>query len=106
MALASVAGVGIIPFGKHPDKNLITMGAQAGYLALKDAGINPLKINAAFFANGLAARLFGDSTIGQNVFWELGINKIPVVNVENACTSGSTAFFLHITWWRPVRPTP
>lgn len=94
MALASVVGVGIIPFGKHPDKTLVDMGAEAGYLAIKDAGIDPSRIDAAFFANGLAGRLFGDSTIGQNIFWELGINKIPVMNVENACTSGSTAFYM------------
>jgi acetyl-CoA acetyltransferase len=94
MALASVIGVGIIPFGKHREKTIIDMGAKAGYLALKDAGIDPSKIEAGFFANGLAGRLFGDNTIGQNVFWELGINKIPVVNVENACTSGSSAFYL------------
>jgi acetyl-CoA acetyltransferase len=94
MALASVIGGGIIPFGKHSEKTIIDMGAKAGYLALKDAGIDPSKIEAGFFANGLAGRLFGDNTIGQNVFWELGINKIPVVNVENACTSGSSAFYL------------
>ncbi|MCP4722286.1 MAG: thiolase family protein [Desulfobacteraceae bacterium] len=94
MALASVIGVGIIPFGKHSEKTIIDMGAKAGYSALKDAGIDPSRIEAGFFANGLAGRLFGDSTIGQNVFWELGINKIPVINVENACTSGSSAFYL------------
>ena len=79
MALASVVGVGIIPFGKHPDKTLVDMGAEAGYLAIKDAGIDPSRIDAAFFANGLAGRLFGDSTIGQNIFWELGINKIRLI---------------------------
>ncbi|MCP4719518.1 MAG: thiolase family protein [Desulfobacteraceae bacterium] len=94
MALASVIGVGTIPFGKHSEKTIVEMGAKAGYLALKDAGIDPSRIEAGFFANGLGARLFGDSTIGQNVFWELGINKIPIVNVENACTSGSSAFYL------------
>ncbi len=94
MPLASVIGAGITPFGTHPDKTIVDMGAEAGYRALRDAGIAPSKIEAGFFANGLAGRLFGDSTIGQNVFWEIGIHKIPVVNVENACTSGSTAFYL------------
>ena len=70
------------------------MASEAVFLALKDAEIKPAEVDACFFANGFAARLFGDMTIGQNVFWELGINKIPVVNVENACTSGSTAFYL------------
>ncbi|MBW2117061.1 MAG: thiolase family protein [Deltaproteobacteria bacterium] len=94
MASAAVVGVGIIPFGKHPERTLVDMAAEAGCLAMKDAQIEPSTVEAAFFANGLASRLFGDSTIGQNVFWELGINRIPVVNVENACTSGSTAFYL------------
>jgi len=89
-----VIGTGIIPFGRHPGRTLVDMGAEAAYLALKDSGISPSRIGAAFFANGLAARLFGDHTIGQNVFWEVGMNRIPVVNVENACTSGSTGFYL------------
>ncbi len=61
MAIASVIGVGIIPFGKHSEKSILEMGAKAGYLALKDAGIDPLKIQAGFFANGLAGRLTGKS---------------------------------------------
>jgi acetyl-CoA acetyltransferase len=89
-----VTGTGIIPFGKHPERSLVDMGAEAAYLALKDSGLEPSKAGTAFFANGLAGRLFGDHTIGQNVFWEVGINRIPVINVENACTSGSTAFYL------------
>ena len=70
------------------------MGAEAAFLALEDTGITPERVEIAFFANGLGSRLFGDSTIGQNVLWEAGVNRIPVVNVENACTSGSTAFYL------------
>ena len=94
MASASVVGVGMIPFGKHPDRTLVELGSEAAYLALKDAGLNSKHIEIGFFANGFAGRLFGDFTIGQNVFWNVGINRIPVVNVENACTSGSTAFYL------------
>lgn len=94
MAKAAVIGVGMIPFGKHEEKRLVEMASEASFLALKDAGIDPGRIEAAFFASGLALKLFGDFTIGQNVFWEVGINKIPVVNIENACTSGSTAFFV------------
>ncbi len=94
MALASVVGVGITPFGKYPERTLVELAAEAAYMAIKDAGIDSSRIEAAFFANGLAPRLFGDSTIGQNVLWEVGINQIPVVNVENACTSGSSAFYL------------
>lgn len=94
MASVAVVGVGMIPFGKHPGRTLVDMGAEAAYLALKDAGIKSTQVEACFFANGLAGRLFGDFTVGQNVFWEVGINRVPVVNVENACTSGSTALYL------------
>ncbi|MBI5603141.1 MAG: thiolase family protein [Deltaproteobacteria bacterium] len=94
MASVAVLGIGIIPFGKHPEQTVVEMAVQSAYLAVKDAGIRPGQVEAGFFANVLAGRLFGDGTIGQNIFWEIGINKIPVVNVENACTSGSTAFYL------------
>jgi acetyl-CoA acetyltransferase len=94
MADVAVIGVGMIPFGRHPEKTLMEMGAEAAYLALKDAGIRPAQVEVGFFANALATRLFGDGTLGQSVFWEVGINRIPVVNIENACTSGSTAFYL------------
>ncbi len=94
MAKPVVAGVGMIPFGKYPERSLVDMGAEAAFIALEDAGLLPAQVDAGFFACGLASRLFGDSTIGQNVLWEVGVNRIPVVNVENACTSGSTAFCL------------
>ena len=94
MASVAVLGIGIIPFGKHPEQTVVDMAVQSAYLAVKDAGIKPGQVEAGFFANALAGRLFGDGTIGQNVFWEIGINRIPVINVENACTSGSTAFYL------------
>jgi acetyl-CoA acetyltransferase len=94
MASAAVIGIGMIPFGKHEDKTLVGMASEACYLALKDADVHPSRVDAAFFSSGLAPKLFGDFTVGQNVFWEVGINRIPVINVENACTSGSTAFYL------------
>jgi acetyl-CoA acetyltransferase len=89
-----VAGIGVLPFGKHVERSVTSLAVDAGLLALRDAGVAPRDIGMGFFANVLAPRLFGDSTLGQNVFASLGMNRIPVVNVENACTSGSTAFHL------------
>lgn len=94
MASVMVGGVGMIPFGKHVKRTVVDMSAEAAYLALKDAGMKPGEVEMGFFASAGAAALFGDVTVGQNVFWEVGINRIPVFNVENACTSGSTAFYL------------
>jgi acetyl-CoA acetyltransferase len=94
MASVIVLGVGMIPFGKHLKLSVVDMGAEAAYLALKDAGLPPARIEIGFFASAGASRMFGESTVGQNVFWEVGVNKVPVINVENACTSGSTALYL------------
>lgn len=94
MNQVSIVGVGMIPFGRHPERSLVSMAAEAARAALRDAKVEPSEVGAGFFSNGLAARLFSDHTIGQNVFWEVGINRIPVYNIENACTSASTAFCL------------
>ncbi|HMM74101.1 MAG TPA: thiolase family protein [Gammaproteobacteria bacterium] len=94
MSLAHITGIGMVPFGKHVSRSIAGMAAEAVRLALADAGLPASRIGIAFFANAFGARLFGDLTLGQNALWEAGINRIPVVNVENACTSGSTAFVL------------
>ena len=94
MEQVAIIGVGMTGFGKHPQRSLVDLAAEAARDAIKDAGIRPAQIGAGFFANGLAGRLFGDFTIGQNVLWQVGINRVPVINVENACTSGSTALYL------------
>lgn len=94
MTKVMVAGIGMLPFGKHPGRSVTSMAVEAAMLALRDAGVAPREIGMGIFANVLAPRLFGDSTLGQNVFASVGITRVPVMNVENACTSGSTAFYL------------
>jgi acetyl-CoA acetyltransferase len=87
-----VVGVGMTPLGKHLDKRLRDLGRVACFSALKDAGLNPKDIQAGFCGNALAPAIQGEMGVGQSVFWEVGINKIPILNVENACCSGSSAF--------------
>lgn len=89
-----VVGQGLTAFAPQLERSLVSLGREAVVLALADAGIAPARIEAGFFANALAGRLFGDSTLGQSVLAAAGIRSIPIVNVENACTSGSTAFWL------------
>lgn len=96
MRSVSVVGTGIIPFGKYLDQTLVQLGRQAALAALRDGGVKPSEAGIGFFANYLAAHTSAEFTVGQNVFWEVGINKIPVLNIENACTSGSSAF--HMAW--------
>jgi acetyl-CoA acetyltransferase len=87
-----VVGVGMTPLGRHLDKRLRDLGKIACFSALKDAGLEPRDIQAGFCGNALAPAIQGETGVGQNVFWEVGINKIPILNIENACCSGSSAF--------------
>lgn len=90
MAKVLVAGVGMIPFAK-PGQGAPydEMGAAAGALALKDAGIDYGQVRQAY-----AGYVYGDSTCGQKALYRLGMTGIPVVNVNNNCSTGSTALFL------------
>ena len=85
-----VAGVGMIPFGK-PGKSrpYDEMGTAAVRLALADAGIDFALIEQAY-----AGFVYGDTSSGQKVIYKAGLTGIPIVNVNNACASGSTALFL------------
>lgn len=86
-----IIGVGMTKFGKHPDRSLRSLGAEACLKAIRDAGILPKDIQAGYCGNALAPAIQGETGVGQNVFWEVGIHGIPIVNIENACASGSTA---------------
>lgn len=85
-----VTGVGMTVFGKH-DRSLRSLGYEACLNALKDAGVKPAEIEAGYCGNALAPALQGETGVGQNAFWEVGVRGVPIVNLENACASGSTA---------------
>ncbi|HZF86316.1 MAG TPA: lipid-transfer protein [Burkholderiaceae bacterium] len=85
-----VAGVGMIPFTKPgASEPYHHMGAAAGRLALEDAGIAYGAIQQAY-----VGYVYGDSTSGQKAVYGLGLTGIPVVNINNNCSTGSTALFL------------
>ncbi|HJV87439.1 MAG TPA: lipid-transfer protein [Noviherbaspirillum sp.] len=85
-----VAGVGMIPFAKPgASASYDQMGAAAGRLALQDAGIAYAEVQQAY-----AGYVYGDSTAGQKALYQLGMTGIPIVNVNNNCSTGSTALFL------------
>ncbi len=81
-----VAGVGMHPFGKHGKSNK-EMAYVAGKAALKDAGIKFRDVGALY--NGY---IMGDMTEGVAIAKDLGLTGVPVVHVENASATGSTAF--------------
>jgi len=86
-----IIGAGMTQFGKHLERSLRDLGREACLLAIKDAGVTPKEVEAGYCGNALAPAIQGETGVGQNVFWEVGISGIPIVNVENACASGSTA---------------
>jgi acetyl-CoA acetyltransferase len=89
---AIVAGVGMTPFGKHMDTGLKALGAEAVTAAIADAGIGQDDLEAAWVGNAAAGLVTGQECIrGQVILRSIGLGKIPVVNVENACASASTA---------------
>ncbi|MBW2447831.1 MAG: thiolase family protein, partial [Deltaproteobacteria bacterium] len=88
-----VAGVGMTPFGKHMDTGLKALGAEAVTAALADAGIGQDELECAYVGNAAAGLVTGQESIrGQVILRSIGIGKLPVINVENACASASTAF--------------
>jgi sterol carrier protein 2 len=90
MSKAFVAGVGMIPFAKPGASEAYdAMGARAGRLALADAGIGYAALQQAY-----VGYVYGDSTSGQKAVYALGMSGIPIFNVNNNCSTGSTALFL------------
>lgn len=90
---AYVAGVGMTRFGKHLDTPLKALAGEAIREALADAGIDGSAIQAAYMGNAAGGVVQGQEMIsGQVALRELGIGKIPVINLENACATSSTAF--------------
>lgn len=90
---AIVAGAGMTRFGNHRDTGLKALAGQAIQAALADAGIDARQLQAAYMGNVAASVITGQVCVpGQMALRELGVGRIPVVNVENACATASTAF--------------
>ena len=88
----SIIGVGMTRFGKFVDRNIQDLGREATWKAIEDANVSTKDINIAYVANAVGQQLTElKGTIGQHVLTSAGIFGVPIVNVENACSGGSTA---------------
>jgi len=88
--MVKIAGVGMVKFTKPGKSEMYdVMGAQAARAALEDAGIDYAEVQQAY--TGFTS---GDTCSGQTALYGVGQTGIPVVNVNNACATGSTALFL------------
>lgn len=87
---AHIAGVGMIPFTKPgASEDFDVMGAKAAKQALDDAGLDITQVQQAY-----VGYVYGDSTCGQKAVYRLGKTGIPIINVNNNCSTGSTALYL------------
>ena len=87
-----VVGVGMTKFekpGRRADWNYPQMAQEAGSKALEDAGIPYDRVEQV-----AAGYCYGDSTSGERAAYELGLTGVPIFNVNNNCSTGSTALFL------------
>jgi acetyl-CoA acetyltransferase len=95
MADVRIAGAAMTQFGKFPDSTIRSLAEEAVTEALRDAGIGPDAVQMVFFSNATAGILHGQEMIrGQVALRHTGLLGVPIVNVENACASASTAFHL------------
>lgn len=94
-----IVGVGMTPFGKFLDRSVKDLTREAVTAALADAGAAVGDIEAAWFANTAQSIMEGQNAIpGEIALRNIGIQNVPVTNVENACASASTALDMAATW--------
>jgi hypothetical protein len=104
-----VAGNGQTTFGKFKERSVRSLAEEALQRVLKDAGIDASRIGVVYFANALSGLITGQETIrGQVALRYTPLMGTPIVNIDNACASGSSAFNLAwlsvASWFRSAEP--
>jgi len=97
VADAFVAGIGMTAFGPQPGESVKSLTRAAVLECLADAGADAGQVEQAYFANALQGIIENQASVpGQVALLGCGISGVPIVNVENACAGGSTAFWLAV----------
>lgn len=92
MSNVEIAGVGMVPFGRYVDRSERSMVETVAELALKDAGLVPSDVQRIYSGDAAAGLVSGQEMIRGQVFLQgTDLAGIPLVNVENACASSSSA---------------
>ncbi|UCH21569.1 MAG: thiolase family protein [Deltaproteobacteria bacterium] len=92
-----VIGIGHTPFGKFLERNVKSLVSEAVTAALADTQIEKKDLEVVFFGNAMQGLVTRQEMVrGQVALRPMGIDRIPIVNCENACATGSTAF--HLAW--------
>ncbi|AEA23570.1 thiolase family protein [Pseudonocardia benzenivorans] len=97
MTEVDIVGTAMTRFGKFPDSTVRSLAEEAVADALADAGLTAADVGMVFFSNAVAGIITGQEMIrGQVALRHTGLLGVPMVNVENACASASTAFHLAV----------
>jgi acetyl-CoA acyltransferase len=92
-----ILGVSMTPFGRHLERSCADLGREAAQAALADAAVPVGDLDIIFYANTVQGAIEGQYGMkGQHALLPIGVDGCPIVNVENACTGGSTAFNLAV----------
>ncbi|NNG01214.1 MAG: thiolase family protein [Desulfobacteraceae bacterium] len=90
-----ILGISMNRFGKYPDSSMPELSYGPIWEAIRDSKIDPHDIDISFVGNAYGGLITGQESMrGQTILREAGIFMKPIINVENACASGSTAFYL------------
>ncbi|MDE2370871.1 MAG: thiolase family protein [Burkholderiales bacterium] len=90
-----IAGIAMTVFGRHPERSLEDLAREALQGALKDAGAELADLETAYYAGITNGPLQGQFAVpGQVVLSKLGIEQIPIFNIDNGCAAGSSAVHL------------
>ncbi len=93
--MSRISGIGMTRFTKHENRTLRELAREAADSALEDAGLEIGAVDALVFANSFGGLLQGQESVrGQVVFATEGVAPSTIINVENACASGSTALYV------------
>ena len=93
----AIIGVGMTRFGKFLDKSIKDLVRESVEDALQDAGIAKKDLEGAYVGNAVAGLMTGQEQIrGQVTLTAMGIEEIPIINVESACASSAAGF--HLGW--------
>lgn len=97
MREVAIVGAGMIKFDRHPEMGIKDLVRESVESAMKDAGMDSKKIEAAYVGSAAPGIMTGQEQIkAQVTLSAMGIDTIPMYNVENACASSSSA--LHLAW--------
>ncbi len=93
----AIVGAGMLRFGRYPEKGIKDLVKEAVNSAVEDAGIDKKTIEAAYVGSAVPGLMTGQEQIkAQVTLSAMGIDTIPMYNIENACASSSSA--LNLAW--------